>query len=152
MSNDQNDQPVTNPEYKLVLDLACAEMHYRRKKQWDIFAWVVTILVSVIGGIIVLTSKDKITPDLLSRLAMSGALAALTFYAYFWINENIDAETHAYNKITNLLGEQTAATIIKKPCDFWFGYAFVVALIGIGAVVTVAFVNVFPGWGILKGP
>lgn len=147
-----NDQQVTNPEYKLVLDLACAEMNYRRKKQWDIFAWVVTILVSVIGGIIVLTSKDKIMPDPVSRFAMSVALAALTFYACFWINENIEAETRAYKKIKNLLGDQTAAATIKEPRDFWFGYVFVVALIGIGAVVTVAFVNVFPGWGILKGP
>ncbi|MET4481988.1 hypothetical protein ABIB66_006549 [Bradyrhizobium sp. F1.13.3] len=34
MSNGQ-----LEPDLKWALDLAYSEMNYRRKKQWDIFAW-----------------------------------------------------------------------------------------------------------------
>lgn len=53
------------------------------------------ILVSVIGGVIVVTTKESIKPDLFSRGAMAVALIGLTLYAAFWIGENIRAEDHA---------------------------------------------------------
>jgi preprotein translocase subunit Sss1 len=144
MSNGQ-----LEPNLKWALDLACSEMDYRRKKQWDIFAWVVTILVSVIGGVIVLSSKEEFKPDIGSRIAMAGALAALTAYAYFWIDQNITAETQAYQAIVKLVGnDKGEVDAIKEPSKFSFGYVAVVLLIGIVAVGTVGFVNLL---GSLRG-
>ncbi|MGL9621605.1 hypothetical protein QRQ56_26705 [Bradyrhizobium sp. U531] len=53
----------TMPGHEQVLQFARCELEYRRKKQWDIFSWVVTILVSVIGGIAALTWKGEIKPN-----------------------------------------------------------------------------------------
>jgi len=142
MSNGQE----TKPDLKYALGLARYELNYRRKKQWDIFAWVVTILVSVIGGIIVLTSKGEIKPDFVSRFVMAGALAVLTAYACFWIKQNIEAEKHAYNEIRKLLRDNDVKVdAIKEPSEYWFGYVAVVLLIGLGVVGAVVFVNRFPG-------
>lgn len=145
-----DDQQETKPEIKSALDLACYELNYRRKKQWDIFSWVVTILVSVIGGIIVLTSKGEIKPDLISRGVMAIALGLLTVYACFWIDENIAAETEAHNAIKKLLGVEKVDAI-RAPSEFRLGYVAVVLIIGIGAVGAVVLVNLFPGWGYLRG-
>ncbi|MDE5461546.1 MULTISPECIES: hypothetical protein [unclassified Bradyrhizobium] len=65
---------------------------------------MVTILVSVMGGVIVLSSKGEFKPGMGSRAAMAGALGALTGYAYFWIDQNITAETQAYKAIVKLVG------------------------------------------------
>ncbi|OSI73816.1 hypothetical protein BSZ21_06415 [Bradyrhizobium canariense] len=93
-----------------------------------------TILVSVMGGVIVLSSKGEFKPGMGSRAAMAGALGALTGYAYFWIDQNITAETQAYKAIVKLVGnDKGKVDAIEQPSEFRFGYVAVVLLIGIAA-------------------
>jgi hypothetical protein len=147
-----NGQQETKPNFKDILDLAHSELNYRRKKQWDIFVWVVTILVSVIGGIIVLTSKGEIKPDLVSRVAMAFALTVLTAYASVWIKENIEAEKFADEAIGTLLRDSNVkVNAIRKPSAFPFGYRGVVMLIGFAAVFAVLLVNMIPGGLVTSG-
>ena len=129
-------------DHDQVIELARYELDYRRKKQWDIFSWVVTILVSVIGGLIALTWKGEIKPDLVSRTAMAFALVVLTVYAIVWIRENLEAEKHADEAVRTLLrGKGLEVDVFRKSSSFPLGYVGVVLLIGIAAVVTVLFVN-----------
>ncbi|WLA39750.1 hypothetical protein QNJ95_44145 [Bradyrhizobium elkanii] len=142
-----NSQQGGKPNYKDVLDITRCELIYRRKKQWDIFVWVVTILVSVISGIVVLTSKGEIKPDLVSRFAMAFALVFLTRYAIVWINENIEAEKHANEVIRKLLRDHNVEVdAIRRPSEFRFGYDRVLMLIGCAAVLSILLVSIVPGW------
>lgn len=103
-----------------VLEFARYELDYRRKKQWDIFSWAVTILVAVIGGMIALTSKENIRPDHPSRYAMAGALFFLTIYAAYWIRENLAAEDRADVKIKELLSvsDLPKTTFTSRPISY----------------------------------
>lgn len=140
---DARQDPV--PDNKHILELVRYELDYRRKKQWDIFSWAVTILVSVIGGVIVVTTKESIKTDLFSRGAMAVALIGLTLYAAFWIGENIRAEEHADELIKKfLVANSKQDYAFRKSTAFAFGYVPVVLLIGFAAVAAVLLVNANP--------
>ncbi|UWU75741.1 hypothetical protein N2603_38100 [Bradyrhizobium huanghuaihaiense] len=146
-----NGQQETKPDYKQALDLARYELDYRRKKQWDIFSWSVTILVSVMGGIIVLISKENMIPDPASRRAMALALGFLTIYAGFWIWENIQAEDHADGKIRMLhKAANLPDDLLRKSTAFALGYVPIVLLIGAAAVGAVLLVNTPVAFGIAQ--
>lgn len=130
------------PGLKQVLEFARYELDYRRKKQWDIFSWTVTILVAAIGGMIALTWKGEIKPDPISRYTMAAALAVLTVYAIAWIYENLEAEKHADRAIREALRQAASGwDVFREPGSFPLGYRGVVSLMGSAAVVTVLFVS-----------
>src|SRR5690349_7275300 len=90
-------------EVKLAIDLARYEIEHRRKKQWEIFTWAVTIFISVIAGVIVLTSKAELQLSDYPRYAMSTAVGALAVYAVSWLQINIWAEEQAIENLKALL-------------------------------------------------
>lgn len=142
-----NGPQENKPDYKLALELARYELDCRRKKQWDIFSWSVTILVSVIGGMIVLTAKEKLSPNLASSGAMASALLCLVVYAAFWIWENIKAEEHADTQIKDILKiNSLPENLLKKSTAFALGYVPIVLAMGVAAIAAVLLVNMFPFW------
>lgn len=152
-----NTSGEANPENDRVLEFARYELEYRRKKQWDIFSWTATILVSVIGGMIVLTSKEKVTFDLPSRGAMAVALFCLTIYAAFWIWENIEAEDLADNQIKNRLNITKGEKItdgqkgtFRKSAEFILGYVPILLAMGVAAIAAVLLINIFPFWFVIN--
>ena len=51
-----------DPQQNEALEVARAELMYRRDKQWHIFAWTTTLLVAAIGGFITLPGKVCTAP------------------------------------------------------------------------------------------
>ncbi len=137
MTNGQSESKLDVP--KSELELARYEMEYRRKKQWDIFAWVVTIFVAVIGGIVTLATNNGYAKiQLPQRLVIVLALGALATYAVLWVKANMDAEKCAISKIATLLHEdKTKCEFLKPPHEYSFGYPEAIKSMAVAAMLTV---------------
>lgn len=80
------------------LDLAYKELDYRRDKQWQVFTWCSTILVSITGGLILFQSGPQ--PRLLhpsQQTILSFAIVVLVVYAVSWLTHNWHREERARN-------------------------------------------------------
>lgn len=134
-------ETVKSPEdLKMRVDLVRYEIEHRRKKQWDIFAWSVTIFISVIAGALALISKGDVQVSDISRKVMSFAVGMLVAYAVIWLQINICAEARAIRKLSELLPGDP----LPKPSDFPIGYVFVAFAIGVTATGTVLFAQMIP--------
>lgn len=135
---------ASNPTEE-VLDVARAELLYRREKQWHIFAWTTTILIAVIGGAITLAGKTCASParpdviySTLQSLLMASAMLFLSWYACLWINENMRLEELAREKVIELLGVESIGNVLPNPKKIPLGYVKVVVFLMLGAVVAIA--------------
>ncbi|MBX9648591.1 MAG: hypothetical protein K2X57_16235 [Xanthobacteraceae bacterium] len=128
-----------------VLEVARAELMYRREKQWHIFAWTTTLLVAVIGGAITLTgkvcappAKSEVFYSALQYLVMGGAVIVLALYARVWINENMRLENLARKKVVELLKVHRISVVLPDPKKLPIGYVQVVVLVTAGALLALA--------------
>jgi len=121
------------------LEFARHELDYRREKQWKLFSWTVTILLTTIGGIVTLAGKGEFDFSFPRALLMAAALVVLAVYASKWIHENIGFEERARKKVIEFLGPSgiTCEMVPKADAKPWSGYVTAIALIAIGAVVTI---------------
>jgi hypothetical protein len=126
MSNGQN----------VPLDVVRHELNYRREKQWKIFAWIATILVTVIGGIV--AGKEHWNFDTKRKILMTLAVIVITGYASKWIHENIEREERARQKIVAYLKDED---ILVPPTGLIFGYIATILLLMAGALVAIWFVR-----------
>ena len=70
-----------------AIDVLHKDLEYRRKKQWDIFSWCSTILVSINGGVFALaTRKGDSGWPIWERLSLSLAICAVAVFAQSWIH------------------------------------------------------------------
>jgi hypothetical protein len=60
-------------------------LDYRRKKQWDIFSWASTILLSVVGGVFALPTRGQQPRLPWDRGAVSFAALMVAAFAQVWI-------------------------------------------------------------------
>jgi hypothetical protein len=116
-------------DQKAALEVARYELNYRREKQWKIFAWIATILLAVIGGIV--AGKQHWQFDVYRKLIMTAALTVVTIYACTWIRENIRFEELAGKKIAAYLKDET---ILAQPGRFKLGYNGTILLLLLGAL------------------
>lgn len=116
-------------EQKLALDVLRYELNYRREKQWNIFAWIATILVAVIGGIV--AGKNHWEFDVCQKGIMISALVVIAIYACTWVRENMDLEEKARNKVASYLNSEE---ILPKPRQFKLGYNGTILLLLLGAL------------------
>ena len=113
----------------VALDVLRYELNYRREKQWNIFAWIATILVAVIGGIA--AGKQNLVFDCYQKAIMTASLIVITTYACTWIRGNIKFEEKTRGKIADYLNDQD---ILAKPSGFQLGYVFTILLLLLGAL------------------
>jgi hypothetical protein len=86
---------MSNPPEPPV-DLIYKELDYRRGKQWDIFSWCSTILVTLIGGLILLQTAQPPHPLHRGQKGIiSLAVVSLVAYAVFWIGHHWQREKSA---------------------------------------------------------
>ena len=127
---------------KAALEIVRHELDYRRKKQWDIFYWTVTLLVAVIGGTVALASKGSFKFDILSRALMAASIAVISLYAVRWIDNNLKFERKARRKLLELVNTAGLDNAVADPDKFEFGYATTVRLVAVGAVLTILLVPI----------
>ena len=121
---------------KPALELMRYELDYRRKKQWDIFSWAMTLLVASIGGVLALSVKGEFSAPWWQRGAMAAGLAALTLYAVRWTHANLKSEIFAHRALLRMMQAGGVATDdFPPPSDeFDIGYREIVG--GVGAIAT----------------
>jgi hypothetical protein len=122
---------------KDTLEIVRHELDYRRKKQWDIFQWSVTMLLAVIGGTVALVGNGNFKFAAPLRAIMAGAVAVIAYYAVKWIDNNSRFEDAARSKLLDLLKSAALENAVPSPRDSEFGYTTTVALVAFGAVLTV---------------
>jgi hypothetical protein len=125
-------------EQKSILDVARFELNYRREKQWKIFSWAATILVSIIGGALALAGNKKFEFSVAQRTGMIVAILAIAGYACLWVRANIRFEGQARERVIALLKElgETRQTLADPDTKPMFGYGAAILLVAAGAVFT----------------
>src|SRR5436305_8808236 len=128
-------------ERKAVIEALRDELEYRREKQWKIFSWVAMLLLAAIAGVITLAGKGEFRFPWPQRIVAVVALVAISRYARLWVNENIRFESCCRNRLLDLLaGSGLARDVIPDPERAPnFGYARVIILLMLGAILTILF-------------
>ncbi len=139
--------PEQFQENKLAWEILYKEIGYRREKQWKIFSWTNGILVSIIGGVIALTGKDKefaLKP--LHKALLISAIITLATYAWIWIKENQNFIERILDRGKRYDIKLDLDVIISRKhrlsrMQRIIGYFGTILLITVAAILTVLFVK-----------
>lgn len=113
------------------------QLGQRIDKLWKIFSWTSNVLITITGGIIVLTKIKKValTPE--EGISISAIILILTIYAFFWLGENLNLESEIRDKLAEIFNEQTPYQKIKnRPDKAFYGYRAVILVLGATALYT----------------
>jgi hypothetical protein len=141
MANSTQETPIQNhfEQQKFAHEMLRKEIEYRREKAWNIFSWVSTILLGVIGGVVAIASKKSEWDFRWYHAALlTFSVLALSIYSCFWIQQNLDIEKDMSKKIKlfevklEIRGQNEEYT--KRPR---FGYVITVILLTIAALISI---------------
>ena len=110
------------------------ELNHRLEKLWRIFSWASSILISIIGGIIVLEKIEHETLHISERIIFSAVVLILTGYAFYWICQNLKFETETRKKLESLLNSSADSKPGELPHRVRWGYNPVIILLGLTAL------------------
>jgi hypothetical protein len=113
------------------LDALQKDLDYRRKKQWDIFSWASTILLSLVGGVFALATTGHQPRLLWQRGAVSFAALTVAVFAQVWIHYHWQYELDLAKTIGNAIG---FPLFRKRPL---IGYPQVLAALTLAALLAV---------------
>ena len=94
------------------VELVYKELDYRRGKQWDIFSWCSTILVTLTGGLLLLQTTQPAHPlDPGQKRIISFAVIVLVAYALLWLDHNARKEKLARSCFESEVSEKIWASV-----------------------------------------
>ena len=122
---------------QLVIQHLEKELADRLEKLWKVFSWSSSILISIAGGIIVLTKNETVKFDSTELFLISLIIGILTLYAWLWIRENLELEGIIRDQLEDIFVNKIKYPLIKKlrPDRAKFGYKVVVLLLGATALL-----------------
>ena len=132
----QTTNSITMPDIRILQSLE-TQLNHRLEKLWRVFSWSSSILTTMTAGIIALRKTSKIELTFAEELIISAVIIIFTLYAWLMIKENLKFETRIRDAIDNLMNEELNYPEFKKlrPDKAVFGYALVVLLLGIAALL-----------------
>jgi hypothetical protein len=118
MSSDlERNIPTDFEKYKYIRDKLVEEAKYRRDRQWNVFSWVSTLLVGIIGGVIALNGNDFIF-SIYHKIAISVAAVGLAAVAYVRMRHDAHVAL-AYTKVIFKLDEQQKLKFTDRKHKKW---------------------------------
>ncbi len=114
------------------------ELDYRRNKQGSIFSWSSAILVTIIGGVILLTRDPghAIPPN--QKIFISAAIIGITFFAVMWLGYNADRESVTATQLEHLsgcgLGDKKDGKANEPTTSLYVGYRVALVLLAVAAL------------------
>jgi hypothetical protein len=112
-------------------DFFIRELEYRREKQWKIFSWASTIFTAIIGGIVVLKTREhphQFNIGLQSTLI--SVVVVLLVSAGGWIGYNRRVEN-------NVVSQLEKSGIVHQFPRAWIGYRLSLTLLALGAIAAI---------------
>jgi hypothetical protein len=112
-------------------DFLIRELEHRREKQWKIFSWASTIFTAIIGGVIVLKTRDH--PHHLNyflQWTLTWVVAVLLASAAWWVAHNGIVEREVMSQLEKF-------GIVQHLPRAWVGYRTSLALLAVAAVAAI---------------
>jgi hypothetical protein len=107
------------------------DLEYRRKKQWDIFTWSSTVLLSIVGGMFVLERQGGTLTRPWEKLVVSLAALTVASFAQLWIRYHWKHELG----LCDVLGKHIGFSImLKKPL---IGYPHTLGALTMAALLAI---------------
>jgi hypothetical protein len=82
--------------YKFTRERLSGELMYRRERQWKVFSWVSSLFLTIIGGVIALSSSDLILATL-QKASLTGVVLVFALFALLRITHDISV-AEAYSR------------------------------------------------------
>jgi hypothetical protein len=136
-AHEGSDSSPSKPK-DLNIGLLQYELDYRRHKQESIFSWGSAILVTIIGGILLL-SRDPTHPiKPAQKLFISGAIVGLSFFAFVWLSYNASRESVTATELEQLTGKQLrdkkGDESSEHTASIYIGYRVALVLLAVAAL------------------
>jgi hypothetical protein len=74
--------------YKFTRERLSGELMYRRERQWKVFSWVSSLFLTIIGGVIALSSSDLILATL-QKASLTGVVLVFAGFALLRITHDV---------------------------------------------------------------